>query len=172
MPHVGWFAALLALALPAEACWVEAGARYGVDPRILYGIAQVESSLRPEAANRSHFAHTRTYDIGLMQINSSWLPTLARWGIGERHLFDPCINIHVGAWILADNLRRHGDTWQAVGAYQAACIRLKGRACQAVRRTYRRKVYRQLPERPAWRASVAGFAGVKPPRVLRVPPHD
>ena len=56
-------------------------------------------------------------DIGLMQHNSSWLPTLAGHGIAEHNLFDACTSIHVGAWILAGNVSRLGYTWEAVGAY-------------------------------------------------------
>ena len=38
-------------------------------------------------------------DIGLMQINSSWLPTLVGHGINDHHLFDACTSIHVGACV-------------------------------------------------------------------------
>ena len=37
----------------------------------------------------------------------------------RQRLLDPCINTHVGAWILAQNIRRHGYGWDAVGAYNA-----------------------------------------------------
>src|SRR5690606_36371621 len=57
--------------------------------------------------------------IGLMQINSAWLPVLGRWGITEERLYEPCISAYVGAWILAGNIARHGRTWRAVGAYNA-----------------------------------------------------
>jgi soluble lytic murein transglycosylase-like protein len=54
-----------------------------------------------------------------MQINSSWLKTLGRYGVTGESLFKPCVNADVGAWILADNFRRMGVTWDAVGAYNA-----------------------------------------------------
>lgn len=139
-------AAVMTLALSgcARACWDEAARAYGVDPWLLYGIATVESSLDPHALNLGHFRRTGSYDIGLMQINSRNLPALAVAGIASEQLWDACISIHVGARILREKLDRHGDTWEAVGAYNAACTRLKGAACRQARMNYAWKVYRAI----------------------------
>ncbi len=98
------------------ACFDAAGARYGVSPTLLAAIAWQESGMNPSASHRNA---NGTSDIGLMQINSSWLPKLARHGVSERDLRDPCVNILVGAWILASNLREMGVSIQGLGAYNA-----------------------------------------------------
>jgi len=127
-------AAVGALAMaPAQACWDAAAARYGVSSELLYAIARTESALDPNAVGHNR---NGTRDIGLMQINSAWLPTLAAYGIGEPELFEPCTSIHIGAWILAGNIQRLGYTWDAVGAYNAVDPDL--------RRAYAAKVQRRL----------------------------
>ena len=134
MHLIGTLALALGLAVPAQACWDDAAARYQVNPTLLHAIARTESGVNPRAIGLNR---NGSRDIGLMQINSGWLPTLARHGITERDLFDPCTNLHVGAWILAHNFSRLGYTWEAVGAYNA--VRPNAR------RTYIDKVRRHLP---------------------------
>jgi soluble lytic murein transglycosylase-like protein len=118
----------------AQACWEQAATRYAVNPYLLYAIAKTESGLNPSAINRNK---NGSYDLGLMQINSSWFPTLRRFGIDEQQLLDPCTSVHVGAWILAQNMQRMGNTWEAVGAYNASKSDL--------RMKYALKVYKNIP---------------------------
>ena len=135
-PMAGLVAALSMLAaLPAHACWDAAAVRYGVSSELLYAIARTESALDPQAVGRNQ---NGTHDIGLMQINSAWLPKLATHGIGEHDLLEPCTNIQVGAWILAGNVQRLGYTWDAIGAYHSAS--------PARRRAYAEQIYRQIAE--------------------------
>ena len=124
-------ALLIAAALPAHGCWDAAAARYQVNSTLLYAIARTESGLDPKAVGRTTNV---SRDIGLMQINSSWFAQLARYGIEESHLLDPCTNIHVGAWILAQNVSRYGYTWEAVGAYNAVDPGRRERYVEKVRR--------------------------------------
>jgi soluble lytic murein transglycosylase-like protein len=121
-------------------CWEAAGARYRIHPWLLAAIAKVESGFDPAAVNATHAQRTGSVDLGLMQINSQWLPVLARHGISRDALFEPCTNVNVGAWILAGLFARYGVTWEAVGAYNAGCARLEPRRCAALRASYARKV--------------------------------
>lgn len=109
--------ALVAPVAANAACFDEAAARYGVPAHLLKAISRVESSGNPHAVNRNS---NGSYDIGHMQINSQWLPVLQRYGISQQMLFDPCVSTYVGAWVLAQNIRRHGYNWTAVGAYNAS----------------------------------------------------
>jgi soluble lytic murein transglycosylase-like protein len=78
-----------------------------------------------------------SHDIGLMQINSWWLPKLQRYGITEQQLLaDPCLNLNVGAWILSGTLRDHGFNWRGLGAYNAKT--------DSLRAVYAAKVVREL----------------------------
>jgi soluble lytic murein transglycosylase-like protein len=126
--------AALVISSSASACWEEAAQKYGMNPYLLYAIAKTESNLNPSAINRNK---NGSYDIGLMQINSRWLPSLRRYGIEETHLWDACVNIQVGAWVLAQNMQRMGNSWEAVGAYNARNPELRIK--------YAQKVYRNIP---------------------------
>lgn len=119
---------------PAVACWDDVASWYGVNVHLLYAIAKTESSFNPNAMNRNK---NGTYDVGLMQINSTWLPTLRKYGVTEAHLKDPCTNLQVGAWILSHNMARMGTTWEAVGAYNARNPQLRIK--------YAQKVYKNIP---------------------------
>jgi len=101
---------------PLAKRFTNAAQRYHLSPLLLYSIAWGESQLNSRALNRNSDGTT---DIGIMQINSSWLPELASFGISEEMLLDPCANIGVGAWVLANEFYRDGASWGAVGRYNS-----------------------------------------------------
>jgi soluble lytic murein transglycosylase-like protein len=111
------------------ACFELAAQRYQVPVALLKAIAMQESGGRAHAVNRNP---NGSYDIGMMQINSFWLPTLARHGITQQDLFDPCVSVLVGAWVLSDNFTRLGYTTQGLGAYNASTPYKRERYARAI----------------------------------------
>lgn len=117
-----------------NACFYQAGSIYNVHPNILWAIAKVESGFNPFALNKNT---NGTYDIGIMQINSSWLPILKKHGLkNDSTLWDPCYNINVGAWVLSNCIQKFGYTWEAIGCYNTTS------SIKRVR--YAKKVYKVL----------------------------
>ena len=71
-------AANSAAAEEQENCFHPASVKYQLDPWLLVAIARVESTMRPDAHRKYDDG---SEDIGLMQINSVWLPAPAQHGI-------------------------------------------------------------------------------------------
>ncbi|MGL4771913.1 MAG: lytic transglycosylase domain-containing protein [Plesiomonas shigelloides] len=124
-------------------CFSEAGARYKVDPILLHSIAKVESSLNPRAVGKNMDKSRKrvlSRDLGLMQINERHVPMLRKMGIlnDESELLEnPCLNVQIGAWILAKHLRQCGVNWECLGSYNAGFD--KGNSER--RLIYARKIY-------------------------------
>lgn len=95
----------------------EAGQHYNIPPLLLKKIATIESGINPKAINKNA---NGTVDYGLMQINSSHLRTLSQWGINEKNILDPKVNIYAGSWLLSEHIKEHGFNLQAVGRYHSA----------------------------------------------------
>jgi soluble lytic murein transglycosylase-like protein len=129
-------------------CWLAAATAFepNVPPALLYAIAKVETAFDPRAIE---FPRNGTRSVGVMQINSIWFDELAAAGISEKELYDPCVNIHAGAWILSQEVKRYGYTWEAIGAYNAGPYDAKSRPWKLKHyRAYATKVLR------AWRALI------------------
>lgn len=91
-------AGALLCAQPAFADCLDDAARFHhVNVVLVRAIAQQESGMRANAVNRNTDG---SEDIGLMQINSSWLPKLRRYGVTRDSLFNPCVNGYVGTGFL------------------------------------------------------------------------
>ncbi|MGJ0637229.1 lytic transglycosylase domain-containing protein [Xenorhabdus bovienii] len=137
------FILIMALIFPISSnafCFLSAGQTYEIDPLLLISIANVESSMNPKAIglNKKNGV-VKTEDLGLMQINTSWLPKLGKsFGITrEKLLNDPCQNVYVGAYILANNISSNGVNWESIGAYNAGFKK----ANNEFRLKYAKKVY-------------------------------
>jgi soluble lytic murein transglycosylase-like protein len=116
-----------------DECFDSASQKYAVNKSILKAIAKTESNFNPVAINGNA---NGTQDIGLMQINTFWLPKLAKYQITRQSLFDGCTSIHVGAWVLSQNIATYGATWKAVGAYNASNTELQQRYAAKVYLNY------------------------------------
>lgn len=115
---------------------MEAAARwYQVSEWLLWGIARVESQFNPYAVNRNRDG---SRDLGLMQINTRWVKELKRVGLirEEGDLFNPCVSVWAGAYILRRCVDEYGYSWEAVGCYHS---RTKWRKAW-----YARKVYKEI----------------------------
>jgi len=115
-------------------CFDYAGKYYQVSPLLLKAIAKVESGFNPKAKNINK---NGSVDIGIMQINSSWLPYLRKYGIKPEHLWNPCYNVLIGAMVLRYCINLYGNTWRAVDCYN------KGRKAQ-YNSPYVRKVVKAM----------------------------
>ncbi len=105
-------------------CFNEAGPLYQINPKLLKVIAQQESSLSANAINHNRNKQGRvlSVDYGLMQVNSVHIPNLKKLGIITDYqdlLSKPCLNVKIGAWILAQHLKRCGVNWNCLGSYNA-----------------------------------------------------
>lgn len=143
-PLLSTLAAVAAIAAPLSAqahCWEDAARDYGIPAEVLKAVAKTESNFNSEAMNRNP---NGTHDIGMMQINSTWLKTLESYGITESDLRQPCTNIKVGAWVLSNNAKKLGWNWNAIGAYNVGCAKLEQDECARRRNRYAWKIHTAL----------------------------
>lgn len=123
----------------------QAGQTWNIPVPLLKAIAKTESKFYPWAVNisgKSFYPKTRaealtlihtalaqkkSFDIGIMQLNSWWLNRLK---LTPEQILDPEPNILVGAWILAQELKRYGYHWKAIGSYHTPVEKNPERARQ------------------------------------------
>jgi len=121
-------------------CWESAANKYQLPSTVLKAIAFVESSYNPNA----HEELANSESLGIMQVNSFWFPELRQHGIEREDLWDPCTNIEVGAWILAQEKARLGWNWLAIGSYNVGGYTDNKKHKLPLYRKYAEKVYETL----------------------------
>ncbi len=96
-------------------CVVEATESYQLPSALLYALMAKET--RFKSGWRKENDGSVSY--GIMQINSFWLPLLAKNNIKPTHLvYDVCTNIKVGAYIFRTVFNENkGNTFKAIMAY-------------------------------------------------------
>lgn len=92
-------------------CLVRAGQFHGVNPKLLYAIAVVESGLNVKAIN---FNKNGSKDYGIFQINES---NLVRLGIPVEYAFDPCKSAYIAGYLLKKCVSTYGYSWHAIDCY-------------------------------------------------------
>ena len=112
-------------------CFEQAAIYQGVNAHVLRAIAWQESRGHPDTL---HHNLNGTIDYGQMQINSTHLPTLARFGVTRRTLMDPCRSAFIGAWQLRRMMEKYGNTWAAIGAYHSETPMYRDSYARSVKR--------------------------------------
>lgn len=103
------------------ACLMLAAQTYSVPPAVLVGIYKAEGGkVGQEVPNKNG-----SYDLGPMQINTIWMPELAKkWGVNKATARkwvrdDACTNVGVSAWILRSHLDETKSLSQAIAHYHS-----------------------------------------------------
>ena len=103
-------------------CLMLAAQNYNVPPAVMLGIMHVEGGQVGQAVGPND---NGTYDLGPMQINTMWVPSLAKfWNVEHKVALkmikdDPCINVNVSAWILRQRLDESGNLTLAIAHYHS-----------------------------------------------------
>ncbi|WP_029686839.1 lytic transglycosylase domain-containing protein [Tatumella saanichensis] len=126
----------------AKDCFESSARHYGLNVGLLRAISQVESDgvVSRVGINRDPQGRILSRDYGLMQINSSHIPLLVREHriTGSAQLLkDACVNIDMGARILAEHLQRCGRNWACLATYNTGFSTGRDR----LRRVYIHRVY-------------------------------
>lgn len=110
------------MAIPFLACMLAVSTELHLPPRVLPAIQAVEGG----RVGFSRANANGSEDLGLMQVNSLWLPLLARHaGVAQdavrtRLVYDGCFNIAIAGAIMRLYLREsRGDLLAAVGNYHS-----------------------------------------------------
>lgn len=129
------------LAQTFAACLMLAAQSYQIPPAILVGIYHVEGGKIGQQVRNTN----GSYDLGPMQINTLWMPQLAKhWNVSEGTAKrwvrdDPCTNVQVSAWIFRQNWDQAGSLTKAIAWYNSRTPSIGRRYLHKVLRVMREK---------------------------------
>jgi hypothetical protein len=110
------------MAIPYVACMVLAAKLYGLPPRVLPAVQLVEGGRAGSVVRNDD----GSADLGVMQVNTRWLPGLAAYirlpqaVVRERLISQPCFSVLAAAAILRSCLNdARGDLMLAIGNYHS-----------------------------------------------------
>jgi hypothetical protein len=117
LPAVSW-----ASPTPVVGCIESAASVYRLPPAVVVILLSVEGGSVGHVSQNTN----ATVDIGPMQVNSTWLPAVAKhWRASQAATFGAlrdnfCANVEAGTWILRQAMdEAHGDFWEGVGFYHS-----------------------------------------------------
>ena len=97
-------------------CINKASVIYHVPAKLIISVLHIERGKNGQISKNTN----GTYDIGLMQINSLWLPQLKKYGISQSDIqYDACKNLKVGTWILGKKIANGDDLLVGIGDYHS-----------------------------------------------------
>lgn len=113
-------------------CINQAAISYHVPASIIVSVIKIENGRNGLAVKNEN----GTYDLGVMQINTSWLKQLQHYGITKEMVqYDACVNVTVGAWILAKGIAK-SEGWVGLGNYHSATPKYNLRYREKLKKTF------------------------------------
>jgi hypothetical protein len=121
-------------------CSVAAAVKFNVPANLLLGIAELENGRPGLAAMNAN----GTRDIGLMQFNTRYLASLARFGISAIDVAgSDCYSFDLAAWRIAGHLAKDtNDLWTRAANYHSRTPRYNAR--------YRSKLVQAASQWETW----------------------
>lgn len=105
------------------ACMILASQTYDVPLPVMIGIMHVEGGRVGQQVGPNK---NMTYDLGPMQVNTRWIPELAKaWSLDPKTAHrlvrdDGCVNVRVAAWILHNKIKDAGSLYGGIAYYHSA----------------------------------------------------
>jgi len=98
----------------AVQCIAQASARYQVPELLMHAVLRKEGGRMGQAVKNRN----GTYDLGLAQINTSWVEHFGRYGVTRESLqTDTCTNLYASGYILRRNFNLKRNWTDAIIAY-------------------------------------------------------
>lgn len=114
-------------------CINEAALEYKIPAKLIVTILNVERG-KVGLAKRNQ---NGSYDLGPMQINTSWWPKLYRYGITPQKVRDDaCMNVKVGSWILSKTIAESTNLLTGIGDYNSHTLHYNQAYVKQVRIRY------------------------------------
>ena len=101
--------------VPIE-CINHAAIQYHVPIALILAVMKIENGRNGQAVKNK----TGTYDYGVSQINSVWLPKIAAYGYTREDIqYDACRNTEVGVWLISKHLAEGKNIWHSIANYHS-----------------------------------------------------